>query len=571
MDKRLLLGNEAIARGAYEAGVKFVSAYPGTPSTEVTESLAKYEDIYVEWSPNEKVALEIAIGSSIGGNRSICSMKHVGLNVAADPLFTSSYTGINGGLVIVVADDPGVFSSQNEQDSRYYALSSHIPMLEPSDSTEAKEFTKLAFEISEKYDTPVFIRMTTRVAHSQSLVEPSERNDVPKKEYKKDISKYVMTPAYAKEKHKVVCDREINLSKLSNTLDINRIEKGNKVGIICSGIIYEYVKESYPDASIFKIGMVHPLPIEKIKEFSKSVENLYVLEELEPFIEMQLKANGISCKGKELFSRVGEYSSSEIAKVLLNKPVEKNNNEDLPKRPPIMCAGCTHRGVFYALKELNAIVCGDIGCYTLGSQPPLSSIDMVVCMGASIGMAMGLKRSNPNKDVVAVIGDSTFIHSGITGLIDAVYNKTDLTLVILDNRTTGMTGHQQHPGTGKTIRLEETNMLDLEKVCISCGANSVSVIDPYDLNETKESIIKSLKSKGVNVIIARKPCALIVKHNTHFEITNDCKKCKTCLTLGCPAISIIDGNITIDKNTCTGCGLCSQLCKLNTIKEVVNG
>ena len=456
MAKKLMLGNEAIARGAYEAGVKVVSSYPGTPSTEISEIIAKYPEVYEEWAPNEKVATEVAIGASFAGVRSMACMKHVGVNVAADPLFTAAYTGVNGGMVMVAADDPGMHSSQNEQDSRFYARAAHVPMLEPSDSQEAKEFTKLAYELSEKYDTPVFVRTTTRLAHSQSFVEEEDRVEVPNKPYVKDITKYTMMPSSAIGRHLKVEARENQLKEdLNNGVWFNREEiRDTKLGVVCSGIVYQYVREALPDASIFKLGMVYPVAIEQIKAFASKVKRVIVIEELEPFFENQLKANGIKCDGKNLFTLQGEYSVSLIKERILgiSQDVEKI---DLPVRPPVMCAGCPHRGVFYILSKLKLTVSADIGCYTLGAVAPLSAVDSVVCMGASVGIAHGFEKAlgrEQSKHTVAVIGDSTFIHSGITGLVNAVYNGSNMTLIILDNSTTGMTGHQQHPATGLTLK-----------------------------------------------------------------------------------------------------------------------
>jgi indolepyruvate ferredoxin oxidoreductase alpha subunit len=485
--KKIMLTNHAVALGAYEAGVRVVSSYPGTPSTEITEQLAKYKDIHTEWAPNEKVALEVAIGASVAGARAMSCMKHVGLNVAADPLFTCAYTGVNAGLVIAVADDPGMHSSQNEQDSRYYAMSAHVPMLEPADSQQAKDFTMLAFELSEKYDTPILLRLTTRIAHSQGYVEIGEREETALKEYKKDSKKYVMTPAGARPRHIEVEKREDLLQQDSNHFEINTVEYRNKkLGIVCGGSVYHYVKEA-TDASILKLGMVYPLPIEKIKRFSKNVDELIVVEELEPFIETQLKAAGIKCRGKELFGRQGELSVALIRNKLgLGSLIE--SDKLLPARPPVMCAGCPHRGVFYVLSKLKLTVTGDIGCYTLGAAPPLSALDTCICMGASVGMAHGFDLARRENNVVGVIGDSTFVHSGITGVINSVYNKGKSTIIILDNSTTGMTGHQNNPATGKTIYGEETFRLDLEALVRACGVKHVKVVDAYDLKQIEDAL-----------------------------------------------------------------------------------
>ena len=566
--KKLLLGDFAVARGAWEAGVSVAAAYPGTPSTEITEELARYDDVYSEWSPNEKVALEVGIGASIRGVRAIVSMKHVGLNVACDPLFTASYTGVNGGLVIAVADDPSVFSSQNEQDTRLTAVSAQVPVLEPSDSMEAKEFAKLAFELSERYDTPIILRLTTRVAHSQSLVELGERVVPAAKPYERNIAKYVMMPANARVKHTVVEERMQKMSQDANALPVNRIEEGSKdLGIICSGGVYEYVKEALPEASVLKLGMVYPLPFKLIEKFAKSVKRCIVAEELAPHIETMVKAAGIQVEGKNLFPLEGEFSAKLIReRILGEKPCVSCAN--VPARPPVLCAGCPHRGVFYILSKLKLNVLGDIGCYTLGAVPPLSAMDAVVCMGASIGMAIGFDKADPeaHKHSVAVIGDSTFIHSGITGLIDAVYNKAKITVIILDNRTTGMTGHQNHPATGKTIKNEDTYELDLAEVCRAVGVKNVRTVNPNDLAETEKAVKEELAKDEVSVIIAKKPCVLLTKKLYNgFKVNEKCKKCKACLKLGCPAIVNGKDGITIDVSLCTECGLCQNVCKFGAI------
>ncbi len=571
--KKLLLGDFAVARGAWEAGVKVAAAYPGTPSTEITEELARYDDVYSEWSPNEKVALEVGIGASIRGARTIVSMKHVGLNVACDPLFTASYTGVNGGLVVAVADDPSVFSSQNEQDTRLTAVSAQIPVLEPSDSMEAKEFAKLAFELSEQYDTPVILRLTTRVAHSQSLVELGERQELPLRAYTKDIAKYVMMPANARVKHTVVEERMAKMSADANRFAINRIEMGDtKLGIICSGGVYEYVKEALPEASVLKLGMVYPLPYEMIEKFAASVDRCIVAEELAPHIETLVKAHGIEVEGKNIFPRCGEFSANLIRRCILGK-ADTVAAAQVPARPPVLCAGCPHRGVFYVLSKLKLHVLGDIGCYTLGAVPPLGSMDAVVCMGASIGMSIGFDKADPeaHKNSVAVIGDSTFIHSGITGLIDAVYNKAPVTVIILDNRTTGMTGHQNHPATGKTIKNEPTYELDLAEVCRAVGVPNVRTVDPGDLAELERAVKEELAKDEVSVIIAKKPCALLTKklYNGFCVDEEKCKRCKACLKLGCPAIVNGKDGITIDVSLCTECGLCKGVCKFGAIEGEV--
>ncbi len=569
--KKLMLGNDAIARGAYEAGVKVVSAYPGTPSTEITEAIVKYNEVYAEWAPNEKVAFEVAIGASFAGVRSMVCMKHVGVNVAADPMFTCAYTGVNGGLVIVAADDPGMHSSQNEQDSRFYARSAHIPMLEPSDSAEAKEFVKKAFEISEKYDTPVFLRTTTRLSHSQSFVEELDRVEQQIKPYHKDITKYAMMPASAIGRHKVVEAREAKLQNDIETSDLFKVEIcDKKLGVVCSGVVYQYVKEALPNASVFKLDMVYPLPINAIKKFAGEVEELVVIEELEPFFENQLKANGIACHGKDLFGLQGEISVGKIKEKILGIP-QNNVVRDLPVRPPVMCAGCPHRGVFYVLNKLKLTVSADIGCYTLGAQQPLSAVDTVVCMGASIGVAHGYEKAlgkQEGKNIVSVIGDSTFVHSGITGLINAVYNKSNLKLLILDNSTTGMTGHQDNPATGKTLSGEATYQLDLVDLCKAVGVPSINVVDAYDMQKLETILKEEIEKDGVSVIVAQKPCALLQKtYPASLEIV-DCKKCGACLKIGCPAIEKQkDKSAKINPALCVGCELCEKLCKFGAIKK----
>jgi indolepyruvate ferredoxin oxidoreductase alpha subunit len=575
---KLMLGNEAVARGVYEAGANFASAYPGTPSTEITETLAKYDDIYTEWSPNEKVALEAAIGASIAGGRAICSMKHVGLNVAADPLLTVSYTGVNGGLVIMVADDPGMHSSQNEQDSRLYAHFSKVPMLEPSDSQECKDFVKKAFEISEKFDTPVLIRLTTRISHSQSIVTLEERSEYKVKEYVKDFNKYVMMPAMARRKHVVVEERSKTLVDFSNSSDLNQIEWGNKeIGIITSGVDYQYSKEVFGDASFLKIGMVNPLPEKLIKEFADNVKTLYVIEALEPFMENQIKNMGIKVIGKELIPMVGELNVQIISEKVLNKPkFEAPKLEDTaPVRPPVMCPGCPHRSVYYVLKKLKLVVSGDIGCYTLGALPPTESVDACVCMGASIGMAHGMEKVKGKdfaKNTVAILGDSTFIHSGITGLIDVVYNKGVSTVIILDNSITGMTGHQQNPTTGLTIKGEPTVQVDLVKLAEAVGVENerIHVVDPFNIKEFEALVKQETATEKPSVIIAQRPCALLkyVKFPGALKINkNNCKRCKMCLKVGCPAIVDKGDHLEINDALCVGCGLCTKVCSFNAIEK----
>lgn len=570
--KKLLLGDFAVARGAWEAGVKVASAYPGTPSTEITEELARYEEVYSEWSPNEKVALEVGIGASVRGARAIVSMKHVGLNVACDPLFTAAYTGVNGGLVIAVADDPSVFSSQNEQDTRLTAVSAKVPVLEPSDSAEARDFTKAAFELSEKYDTPVILRLTTRVAHSQSLVELQERTEVPVRAYERNIQKYVMMPANARVKHVFVEERMQKMSEDADALPLNRIEEGSaELGIICSGGVYQYVKEALPGASVLKLGMVYPLPYKLIEKFAGSVKRCIVAEELAPHIETLVKAAGIQVEGKNIFPLCGEFSAGLIHKCVLGAGQDAKPAA-VPARPPVLCAGCPHRGVFYVLSKLKLNVLGDIGCYTLGAVPPLGSMDAVVCMGASIGMAIGFDKADPeaHRHSVAVIGDSTFIHSGITGLIDAVYNKSHITVVILDNRTTGMTGHQNHPATGKTIKNEPTYELDLAEVCRAVGVGSVRTVDPYDLPALEGALKAALSEEEVSVVIAKRPCVLLAKRlYKGFSVNDKCKNCRACMKLGCPAIVKGEKGVSIDVSLCTECGLCRSVCKFGAIEGEV--
>ncbi len=570
--KKLLLGNEAFARGAYEAGVSVATAYPGTPSTEITENIAKYDGIYAEWSPNEKVAMEVAIGASIAGARALCCMKHVGLNVAADPLFTASYTGVNGGLVVIVADDPGMHSSQNEQDSRFYARSAHVPMLEPSDSMEAKEFIKLAFELSEKFDTPVFVRSNTRLSHSQGIVELSDRQDAPLKPYVKDIGKYVMMPGMAKKRHIVVEKRMNDLKAYADVLDINKAEYNDKsIGIITSGVTYEYVKEALPKASVLKLGMVYPLPEGKIKEFAANVDKLYVVEELEPFIEDQIKAMGIETAGKELFTVQGEYGVNSIASSIGGVNKDITDPGALPQRPPVMCPGCPHRGVYYVLKKLGITATGDIGCYTLGATPPLQGIDTCICMGASIGCAMGMEKARGKdfaRKLVAIIGDSTFFHSGITGLVDMVYNGATSTVLILDNSTTGMTGHQDHPGTGKTIKGEIANAVDLPLLIKSLGVKHIRIADPYDLKGIEAALKEETAREELSVIIVKRPCVLLDKKlkREPYIVNDKCRTCGACLKLGCPAIEKAEKGMMIDSAVCTGCGLCSGVCAFGAIE-----
>lgn len=575
MSKKLLIGNEAVARGLYEGGLRVASSYPGTPSTEITECIAKYDDVYSEWAPNEKVAMEVAVGSSIAGARSFCAMKHVGLNVAADPLFTASYTGVNAGMVIAVADDPGMHSSQNEQDSRHYAKAAKMLMLEPSDSEECLEYAKAAYELSEKFDTPVILRLTTRVAHSRSIVNIGERNDIGVKEYVKNPGKYVMMPAMAKKRHIVVEDRMVAEREWAETASINTVEYNDKkIGVISSGICYQYAKEALGDrVSYLKLGCINPLPIELIKNFAANCDKVYVLEELDPFIEEHCKQIGIDVIGKDAFTLQGEYSQNLIAKVIFGetKPTMKADI-DIPARPPVLCAGCPHRGLYYALKKLKLTVSGDIGCYTLGALPPIGMMDTCVCMGASVSALHGRNKADENncKNSVAVIGDSTFIHSGITGLIDIAYNQSNSTVIILDNSITGMTGHQDNPTTGKTIKGDPTTAVSLELLAKAVGIDRVRVVDPYNLKECEDVIREEVAADEPSVVISRRPCALLkyVKHNPPLKINKDkCVGCKMCMKIGCPAISMRDGKSEIDFTQCVGCNVCSQLCKFDAIEE----
>ena len=574
--KKLMLGNAAVAQGAYEAGVTVVASYPGTPSTEITENIVKYDEIYAEWSPNEKVAAEVAIGASIGGARAMSCMKHVGLNVMADPVFTVSYTGVNGGLVFCVADDPGMHSSQNEQDSRHYAKASKIMMLEPSDSSECKEFTKMAYKLSEEFDTPVFLRLSTRVSHSQSLVEIGERENVALKDYEKNIPKFVMMPAMAIKRHVVVEERIKALTAFAEETSLNSVElNDSKIGVITSGITYMYAKEALGDkVSYLKLGMVYPMPEKKLKEFAEKFDKVFVIEELDPVIEDHCKKLGINVIGKEVFTLLGEYNTAMIKKAVLGEeaPACVEIKEEVPARPPVMCAGCPHRGTFYVLKKLGLVVSGDIGCYTLGAVAPLASVDTTICMGASVSAAMGMAKARGkefNKKLVSVIGDSTFMHSGITGLVDIVYNKGSNTVIILDNSITGMTGHQDNPTTGYTIRKEPTKQVNLIALCKSIGVEHVVVADPFDLKNFEKVVKEEVERDEPSVIIAQRPCALLktVKYTGHCKITEDCKKCKMCLKLGCPAISFDGENIKIDTTQCNGCGLCVNLCPFNAIKK----
>lgn len=574
--KKLMLGNEAIARGLYEAGVKIVSSYPGTPSTEITENAVKYDEIYCEWAPNEKVATEVAFGASLRGVRSACAMKHVGLNVAADPLFTLSYTGVTGGLVIFVADDPAMHSSQNEQDSRHYAIAAKIPMIEPSDSAEAKAFVKEAYRISEEFDTPVLFRMCTRVAHSQSAVELEERIEHPAPKYEKNPRKFLMSPANAIGRHPFVEEKMKKLSSFGEETPLNRVEWGDKrIGIICSGTCYQYVKEAFGDkASVLKLGLINPLPEKKIKDFAAQVEKLYVIEELDGVYENQIRAMGIECTGKEMFSPLGEYNQATIRAAFgLKEPESVSTNTPVPIRPPIMCAGCPHRGMFYVLTKNKITVLGDIGCYTLGGAAPLAAIDSVLCMGASVSGLHGFNKAGGEETegkTVCVIGDSTFIHSGMTGLVNISYNASNSTVIILDNSITGMTGHQQNPTTGYNIKGDPANAVDLEVFCHAIGIERVRVVDPYNLKECEDAVKEELSVKAPSVIISRRPCMLLkyVKPKPPLKVNAEkCVGCKSCMKIGCPAISIKNKKAKIDFTQCVGCGVCGQLCKLGAIGD----
>ncbi len=574
--KQLLLGNAALARGLYEAGCSVVSSYPGTPSTEVTEEAAKYDEIYCEWAPNEKVAMEVAFGASLAGKRSFCGMKHVGLNVAADPLFTLSYTGVTGGIVICVADDAGMHSSQNEQDSRHYAKSAKLPMLEPSDSAEALEFTKRAFELSEEYDTPVIIKMCTRVAHSQSVVELGERVLPETIPYEKNIAKYVMMPGNAKRRHPVVEERMKKLTALAETTDLNREEMGGtELGIITSSTCYQYVKEVFGDrASVLKLGMIHPLPVQRILDFAAKVDRLVVVEELDDVIEQHCKALGLSVSGKDLFPVIDEFSQNLVAEKLGQPiPESKPLDEVLPVRPPVMCAGCPHRGMFYTLSKNKCVVLGDIGCYTLGAVAPLSAIESTLCMGASVSGLHGFNKAlgkEGEQHAVGVIGDSTFMHSGMTGLANIAYNQSNSTVVILDNSITGMTGHQQNPTTGYNIKGDPAGKSDLESLCHAMGIHRVRVVDPYDLKACDAAVKEELAAEEPSVIISRRPCVLLkyVKHNKPIIADAEkCRGCKRCMGLGCPAISMRNGKAVIDNTLCVGCGVCEQLCAFDALKS----
>ena len=574
--KTLMLGNEAVARGLYEAGCAVVSSYPGTPSTEITEAVAKFPEVYAEWAPNEKVAMETAFGASLAGKRSFCGMKHVGLNVAADPLFTIAYTGVNAGMVIAVADDAGMHSSQNEQDSRHYARSAKLPMLEPADSAEALAFTKAAYELSEQFDTPVLLKMCTRVSHSQSVVETGERVEPPARPYEKNAAKYIMMPGYAKLRHPVVEQRTQALADWAETCALNRVEPGRdpSMGILTSSTSYQYVKEVVGDQHpVLKLGMVWPLPSKLILDFAAGVDKLVVVEELDGFLETWCRELGLEVEGKTSFSLIDELSQNKVAAKLGTAPeAGKALETAIPNRPPVMCAGCPHRGLFYTLNKMKLTVLGDIGCYTLGAVAPLSAIDSTICMGASVSGIHGfLKASGGQMDgkTVAVIGDSTFMHSGITGLVNIAYNESNATVIILDNSITGMTGHQQNPTTGFNLKGDPCTKIDLESLCKAVGIRRVRVVDPYDLSQCEAVIKEELAAPEASVVISRRPCALLkyVKHKAPLTVdTGKCVGCKACMKIGCPAISVADGKAGVDATLCVGCGVCQQLCKFDALQ-----
>ncbi|MBO5340265.1 MAG: indolepyruvate ferredoxin oxidoreductase subunit alpha [Oscillospiraceae bacterium] len=573
--KQLMLGNAAVARGLYEAGCCVVSSYPGTPSTEITEEIAKFDEVYTEWAPNEKVAMEAAFGACLAGKRSFCAMKHVGLNVAADPLYTMSYTGVNAGMVIAVADDAGMHSSQNEQDSRHHAIAAKVPMLEPSDSAESLAFAKLAYELSEQFDTPVLLKMCTRVAHSQSVVDTGERVVPPVKTYEKNIAKYVMMPGNAKRRHPVVEERTAALARWAETASINRVEMGGtKMGIITCSTSYQYVKEVFGDSvSVLKLGMVNPLPVDLIRDFASKVEQLVVVEELDPIIENHCRQLGLIVTGKDKLPMIDEFSQNLIAEKLGGEVHTGSALADaIPPRPPVMCAGCPHRGLFYTLSKNKCTVLGDIGCYTLGAVAPLAAMDMTLCMGASVSAVHGFNKALDDQagNVVAVIGDSTFMHSGMTGLANIAYNQSNSTVIIVDNSITGMTGHQQNPTTGYTIKGDPAGKIDLEALCRAMGFERVRVVDPYDLKACDAAIKEELAVNAPSVIISRRPCALLkyVKHSAPLTVDTDkCRSCKACMKIGCPAISIRDGKAHVDNTLCVGCGVCEQLCAFGAFQS----
>ncbi|NBI90488.1 indolepyruvate ferredoxin oxidoreductase subunit alpha [Lachnospiraceae bacterium] len=573
-EKKIMLGNEAIARGAYEAGVKVSAAYPGTPSTEISENIVKYDEIYAEWSPNEKVAMEVAIGASISGVRAMASMKHVGVNVASDPLYTASYTGVGGGLVLVAADDPGLYSSQNEQDTRCVARAAQVPVLEPSDSQEAKDFMKFAFEVSEKYDTPVILRTTTRLSHSQGTVTLMDREEQQDKPYERNISKYVMMPGMAKNRHLYVEKRMEAMAEDGSVFPVNKVEYNDtSIGFITSGIPYQYVKEVFPEASVLKLGMVHPLPRKMIEEFASKVEKLYIFEELEPVIEEQVKSWGIPATGKEIFTRQGEYSANMLRRALLGEETQQQPAQ-VPARPPILCPGCPHRSVFTVLKKLKIHAAGDIGCYTLGAVAPLSVIDTTICMGASISSLHGMEKAKGKdyiKNWVAVIGDSTFMHTGINSLMNTVYNQGTGTVIIVDNSTTGMTGHQDHAATGKTLKGETVPAINICQFCKAIGIEHVVEVNAFDLPLLEKVLKEETARDEVSVIIAKSPCVLLkgnVFPDVCVPVSEKCRKCGACLKPGCPALTRNeDGSIAIDATMCNGCGLCMQLCPFDAIAK----
>ena len=574
MEKKLLLGNEAVARGLYEAGVTVVSSYPGTPSTEITEAVTKYDEIYSEWAPNEKVAFEVAFGASLGGARSFCAMKHVGLNVAADPLYTASYIGVNGGMVCAVADDPGMHSSQNEQDSRHHAIASKVPMLEPSDSAECLGYTMQAYELSERFDTPVLLRLSTRISHSRSIVVTGERQARENLPYVRNVAKNVMMPAMAKARHIDVEARTEALRAWAETSGINRAEYYDKsIGVICAGTTYMYAREALGDrVSYFKLGMVNPLPVDALKAFAAQVGRLIVIEELDDVIETHCRKLGLTVEGKSLFPLCGEFSQSMVRKAVLGTENEyRTYPGEIPARPPVLCAGCPHRGLYYAIKPFKPYVSGDIGCYTLGASAPLSMMDACVCMGASVSALHGFNTARGKEQArrsLAVIGDSTFIHSGITGLIDIVYTKGTSTVVVLDNSTTGMTGHQNNPANGLTIKGDPTSAVDLEALARAVGIRRVRVVDPFDVEGTRKAIGEELEAEEPSLVISRRPCALLksVKPQPALRVEDaKCVGCKACLTVGCPAISFKDGKAVIDSVQCLGCGVCAYACRTGAL------
>ena len=578
--KQLMSGNAAVARGLYEAGCKVVSSYPGTPSTEITEEAAKHDEIYCEWAPNEKVALETAFGASLAGKRAFCGMKHVGLNVAADPLFTMSYTGVNAGLVIGVADDPGMHSSQNEQDSRHHAIASKVPLLEPADAAEALAFAKLAFELSEEFDTPVILKMCTRISHSQSVVDTGERAEPPVKQYEKNIAKYVMMPGNAIRRHPVIEERSEKLREWAEKAPVNRVEMGGTgLGIITSSTSYQYVKEVFGDTvSVLKLGMLNPLPVKLILDFASKVDRLAVVEELDPVIENHCRALGLEVTGKDVLPMEGEFSQNIVAAALGGEVHKgKSLDEAIPNRPPVMCAGCPHRGLFYTLSKNKCTVLGDIGCYTLGAVAPLSAMEMTLCMGASVSALHGFNKAGgaeAEKHTVAVIGDSTFMHSGMTGLANIAYNQSNSTVIILDNSITGMTGHQQNPTTGYNIQGDPAGKIDLEALCRSLGFERVRVVDPYDLEACDKALKEELEAEAPSVIISRRPCALLkyVKHSSPLTVDKDkCKGCKACMKIGCPAVSLREGKAHVDVTQCVGCGVCEQLCRFGAFQTAGKG